>query len=89
MEITSIGRSITDANEIASISLRKEAHQADDAGVAWECTPFLLNGQASELFEIEGRVALAAGADPVWGDALSGEDFSVTVRRLIGEGEYA
>ena len=33
--------------------------------------------------------ALAAGADPVWGDALSGEDLSVTVRRLIDEGEYA
>ena len=89
MEITSIGRSIVDADEIASISLRAEARRADAERLTWECTPFLLDGQAAELIEIDGRVALAAGADPVWGDALSGEELSVTVRRLIDEGEYA
>lgn len=89
MEITSIGGSIMDADKIASISLRAEARQADVSGTAWECTPFLLDGQAAELFETEGRVALSAGADPVWGDALEGEDLSDTVRRLMEQGEYA
>lgn len=77
-------RDITDADLISSIDLRAEALRAE----SFDATALLVDGQAAELVEIDGRVGFVWGGDAVWGDAIDGEGVSATVERLLS-GEVA